>query len=356
MDEADVTEELEQIAEEYDRDFDEVRSIYEDKLAHIQNADVIGIDESDFPRHALATVKSNMQSSKRTGGIVSGDAEEVPILALGLILVTQNWGQNNDHVAVGVGVAAPPDTDSENRLPGLTAFIMNESDGMDIGKARRIFQWGNHVRGWFAIEKLEEAFGGRDREYYVAGSTDRSKIEEASFDGSLPTEPDAIRQFVNENYVKEDFTLATMADNISVDDDDLEFGANWLDLRRIEGQVVDSFRRLPEDCDDDQNPFGKYVLTDDTVESYEDLKERRDLRDEDDIDNDRTPGLQCFVPPEAVKWGEDSTVEIYGVLERNEDNGKHTLRGAGVAPVIPFPRGGDEEEGGDHDDAETEAL
>lgn len=354
MDEDAIEAELDDIADQYDRDLDEVKDIYEDKLDHIENADVIGVDEEDYPEHALRTTRSNLQSATRSGGGgPSGPVEEVPFLAIGNFGVFDSWGNDDDTVMVGVGVAAPPDTEEENRLPGLCAVIMNESAGLDIGKARDLWKWGNHIRGWFTIEKLTESFASRDRSYYIAGSEDRSKIEEADFEGSLPTEADEIREFLGENYVKEDFTLDSVVDAISMEEG--EFGANWLDLRRFEGQVVDSYRRDPEDCEPGQNPFGKYTLIDDTVASPDELEEDRNIMSEDDVENGRTPGLQAFLPPEQIEYGEDSTVEVYGTVNRDGETGRITMRGAGVAPIIPFPR---EEEGGggDHEDVQKEDL
>lgn len=350
MEQDDIDDEISAIAAEYGRDESDVRAKYDEKLDYIKSTDVIGVD--DYERAALNTTRSYFQRKKRAGE-ASGEVEEVPVLAIGNYGVFTGWGDDDDSVMIGVGVAAPEDTEDENRVPGLTAFVMKESVGMDLGKARQLWQWGNHIRGWFVVDTFDEEFAARDRSYYLADSTSESRMEEADFSGSLPSEPDKIREFLNNNFVLESFTLQNVADNVSREGD--EFGANWLDLRRIEAQVVDTFRRDPEDCDADENPFGKYAVIDDSVASAEELAGNRDVVTDDDVDSGRQLGLQVFCSPEKVKYGEDSTLELYGTVGRNPETGQHTMRAAGVAPVIPFPRESDDE-GGDAEDVETDVI
>ena len=352
MDDDEIQDELADIAESYDKDLDDVQALYDEKLAHMEEVDVVGIEEDDYPRAALSTVQSQLLSESRSGG-PQGEAVEIPILAVGNFGVFDSWGKDDDTVMVGVGIAAPDDTSSENRPAGPAVFILKESQGLDIGKCRDLWQWGNHLRGWFTVEKLKESFAGRKRTYYVCGSTDRSKVEEADFSGSLPSSNADVQKLLADTYFPETFELETVADNLSMEGE--EFGANWLDLRRFQGQVVDYYRRLPEDCEPDQNPFGKYVLIDQAGASPEELESNRDLVTDDDVENGRTPGLQVFIPPEAVQYGNGSTVEVYGTLTRNSNTGQITMRAAGVAPMIPYPLD-EEDEGGDHDDAEQEAL
>lgn len=338
---------LEEVAADYDRDYDDVAQLYEDKLTQVQEADVVGLADDEYPQIALNTVVGKLQQQARTGP--TGEAEEVPVLAIGNFGVFDNWGQNNDTVMVAVGIASPDDTESENRPAGVTVFFLNESRGLDIGKARDMWKWGNHLRGWFDMEKLD-TFTGRKRSYYRGNSTDRSRVEHDEFD-DLPTEPAAVREFVNDHFVKESFTLDDVASAVPPEYD--EFGASWADLRRFQGQVVDVFRRTEAECDPGDNPFGKMTLIDHTVASPDELESNDDLVDEDDVKNGRQLGLQVFCEPDHIEYGEDSTVEVYGNLTRS-DTGKHTMRACGVAPIIPVPY--DDGQGEDHDDAEQEAL
>lgn len=355
-----IDEDIAEIAERYDKEEDQVRSDFEEKLAHIREADVIGIEEDDYETFALSGVKSSYHSAERTGGF-SGEAEEVPILSIGNALTTDSWGQDNDHVMVGVGIAAPEDTENENRPPGVAVCIMNESEGMDIGAMRRLWKWGQHIRGWFDVTKMTDSYQDRDRTYYLLQSTDRSKAEEADFSDSLPSTLADVREFINEHYVRETFALQPGPDNpkpsaaqaLSREDEE-DFGSQWADLRRFRGQVVDDFKRLPEDCEPDENPFGKYVLIDDTVATPDEIEAEGELVTDEDVENGRTPGLQVMLPPEAVEYGMDSTLEVYGTLQRDDETGQISMRGAGVCPIIPYPRDDGSEEG--EDSAEVESL
>lgn len=351
MDDDDIDQRIEDIASDYDTDPETVRKKYEEKLEQIESKDVIGIGKDELKDVALQTTVANLQSGSRTGP--AGEVEEVPILAIGNYGVFDTWGQDNDTVLVGVGIVAPEDKSDENRPPGVGVFILKESVGLDIGRARQEWLWGEHIRGWFTVDKMAESFTTRDRTYYILESTDESKFEGADFSGDLPGSPADVRDLLANNFVKESFTLATVADNLSVSGED--FGSNWADLRRIKGQVVDAYRRLPEECEPGENPFGKLVLVDSTVGNMDDLEENRDLVTEDELENGRQPGLQVYLPPEAVQYGEDSTLEVYGTLTRNEETGQITMDGAGVAPLVPYPYD-DGDEGGSSDDTEVESL
>lgn len=357
MHKEDIQTELKSIADEFDVGVDDVESLYESRLEHFSDVDVINVDEADYPAEALATVRSHYFAQSRTA---SGSREtlEIPILAIGHFGTFNDWGRDNDTVLVAVGVAAPPDSPDENRPAGLCVFLLSEARGIDIGRAREMWQWGAQLNGWFALERLTESFAGRSRTYYVANSTDRSKLEEATFD-TLPDNPAAVQELLAENFIPESFELAdinpeSLAEVLSVEGE--EFGSNWLDLRRYRGRVVDSFRRLPEECEPDENPFGVYRMIDDSVAvgGLNELESNELLYSNTDSENSRTPGLQVIVPPESVQWGEDSTLELYGIVRQNSETGQVTMRAAGIAPIIPVPY--PENGGGDHDDVEQTEL
>lgn len=338
----DIQDDLDELADKHGKDYDDLEALYEKKLERIKETDVIGIEEDDYPEKALATVRSNLQRGSRAGSIgPSGDVEEIPIAAVGNV---GRMAWSNGDVVIAHGIVAPPDTDDENRLPGVGIIIMDEDSGVDLTEARKMFRFGNHVRGWFTVDKLTDSFQERDREYYVLGAPEESKIQEADFD-SLPSGEEFV-QFVNENYIQEEVTLDTLADNLSEEGE--EFGSQWLDLRRFEGQVLDSYR-------DDEKDFGNYVLTDETYASQEEMEDVDELVDADDIENGRTLGLNVWMAPEHVVYGDDSTVVVYGTLSQDDETGKIVMNGTGVAGLIGFPREGNSG-GGDHDDTEVDEI
>lgn len=356
-----VDERLDELAQNHDADPDKVREKYEEKLAlaqeKIKAGETVDVTEEQAAKYAVNMVRADLQTLERTGETI-----ETPILAIGNYGIFEGWGEDNDSVLVGVGVAVPPDGESENRPAGLGVAIMSEKQGVDLGRARKLWQWGEHIRGWFNISKMTDSFQADKKTYYTLNSTSNSRVEEADFSGDLPTDDSALRQFVNENYVNNTFALQPDEDDDrmalpnAVSKGGEDFGSQWLDLRRFEGQVVDYYRRLPEDCDpsQDEQPFGKYVLTDDTIDSAEDAAADPHLTSEEDREQGRQPGLQVFVEPEMVEYGPGATIEVYGVLTRDDESGQHRLNAAGISPIFPIPI--EDEEGGDADDVEQEPL
>jgi hypothetical protein len=118
----------------------------------------------------------------------------------------------------------------------------------------------------------------------------------------------------------------------------LDWGA---DVKRFTGTVQDLYIA-------DDNTFGLFTMIDDSV-TADDIEDTALVGDDQNI-----PGLTVYAQPDYhMNYGRNSVLDIYGVVETNND-GQIIMRAAGVVPIIPMDM--DDEEQADEGVDATEST
>lgn len=337
---------LQEASEEYGVPYDELEEKYRENYADAREQAVIELSHEDSLRPAaLDRTLGGYQESRQTG-VITGEPEEVPIMAIGHQGSRDDFGEGDDDIVVASGIVNPDDREDENMPAGLATFYL-DADDVDRLDVREKFRFGNEILGNVAVKRQEDAFPGRSRTYYFAGSDEDTFFESADFDG-WPDDLAGKRNLVNQHIVPESDKVQLDALDQSLSQEaDGTFGF-WYDLKRIEGQVVDAYK-------DTEKDFGIYKVI---AEPYGDPDELRDtpLYSDEDAENDRTPGLQIWASPEQVRNREGARIEVYGLLEADPDSGHITMTGVGVVDLLPKPYDEDGGDSNESDNRETEAL
>lgn len=331
-----IETELTEIAESRDKDFEAVKAAYEDKLEVVEERLVGEESEEEKQKYALQLLRSESIQKRRTRGSV----EELPILAIGHG-GTRPFGDGQAVMAYGI-------INPEDARPGLAVFICKSED-VDLDDIRAKFQTLNTLRGYFTRNESDNFDPASEKQVYVCNATEDSYVEEVSPDDApdsspiseLPTDREAKRDLINENFMDEPVQLANIHEHLSKTDPEsgytVDFGA---DVKRMRGQIVDA--AVFEDSDS-----GLVVVLDDSVSPEE-------LGDDVVGEQQRVPGLGCWIPPEFVEYGENSIVDIYGTVSVSDD-GQVSMNGCGIVPIISFDYEG-QSGGGSNDNVETETI
>jgi len=325
----DKSDKLQELASDFDKSLPDVRKEYQELLTETkqQVADDV---QGDFKDMTIKRLRAKYIRENRSGGRRSG-VKELPIVALGHA-GPQLWNDNdkdNDEkktVIKAYGIVNPP-----NNPAGLCSFICDESEGVDLGNVREKFDPLNTLKGLFT---LDEADGFEDTviSYYVANSTGETTIKEVDPEESddpeiqkLPTDRRSKRDMINDNFIQESIDLDSIEEYMSRTGPNNEYPAGFgVDIKRIEGQVVDKYRDFDSD-------MGVYTILDDTVIDPDDLMGTKLMRE--DADENATPGLTVYLPPEQVKFREDSRIVVYGTVSTSND-GQVLMRGVGSVGIV----------------------
>lgn len=332
-----IEQRLRDLADDAGESFEWAKEQYDEKMEKYRDVLETDIPEDKLPEMVLGSIQSDINRNVR----VSGDTEELPILALGHGGERPIGGGSTGVVAVGIinpqsgGVInEPPESDPA----GLAIFICDESRGADLGNIRDAFKPLNTLKGWFSRRQAPNVqWKGRDtdgdkRPVYLCSTTGETRVEDTEVE-ALPSDQDTKRKLVNQQYVTEDdqFTLQNFHENLSQMDGDNS--ADWgADIKRMRGYVVDAYRNFGDPGDPDDNDFGVMTIADDSVADMSELEDT-------DLSTGRegSPiGLTVWMPPELVQYGEDSYVDVYGTLTRNND-GEVWMNGVSVIPIAAFP-------------------
>lgn len=317
MEEDEIESRLEDIVEGSDKDMEWAWNNYRDKLTKTERV-AEGLPEDQIQQHALRSVRSDVYQGSRT---TFGETTEVNILTIGHGGVRQ-WNDRDNggkkDVLIAYGVVQPAQVeDDDNPAMGIGVFIVDETDGADLGNIRQKFgETLNNLTGYFSVQVSEELKVGGDTPVYVCNSTDKTRVEE---DDESDMSRQEKREFVHQ-YVTEEASLASIHQNLSATNEDgypSEFGA---DIKRMNATVIDFHKG---------DGFNTYTLLDDSVVDPDELGE--DIVSE----RARSPGLTAWVPDEFHKWGTNSQLEVYGTISRNDD-GQINMNVCGVVPLIPM--------------------
>mgnify|MGYP006266870085 CR=1 FL=1 len=321
-----VAEQLQKIADDTGKDLDELKNRYQNKLKEAKDNAEDDLDDAAIESFAVRMVRSEIMRQDRTSSR-SGEVKETPVLALGHG-GTRRWGRNNPDteerdVLFAYGIVNPPE-----KPVGISVFIFDETDGVDLGDMRAKFRPLNELKVWSTLEMGDvKATGDPDpTPTYVGWSTDQTKAEEGDFD-DLPSSKEGKRKVIN-SQIQDTATLSNLGSHLSVGDSD-DF-SHEADLKRIEGYVVDHYQGTSKNG----NPFGIYNLLDDTIVDPNDLSEEITGGD------DRNAGLTAWTQPDLMEFGNDSQCDFYGTITRSDDGdnkGQVQMNVVGIVPYISMP-------------------
>jgi len=271
------------VADEDNVTLEEVREWYEDKL-----------QEYDSEKLAQITVQSEFNS-----WVNSGADGEVRMITIG----AQDDPFNNGNVFIGYALCIPED--SPVRL-GAVMFDRQEMDPEPyMGYFYEPFQ---PIKGEFDIRDAQKPVGSNA---YTLNAVASTHVEKFEAEKDREERKEMVLDFVPEA------EIASIGDHLSLTND-RGFAAGFgVDLRVIrdayvhEARVGDNGARL--------------VLQDDSFVDARDLG--KDVRGEDG-----DAGLNAFIDPEMVDFGDGSILDVYGSITPNQD-GKVTMSVFGVEAV-----------------------
>jgi len=316
----DTVEQLQNIAEDKELPFDEVKESFKEKFEEV-NERSSGVDDEMVEKLALRQFRTESLADNRV------PTDQVEMLTIGGDVRETS---NGDMFFGSAIVDENPEDDSSPASLGSVRVFDEEL-------AHKIYEAfdhvGNVVSGDFAISDGElrghvEVSDGDDTEFEVHRPDDRTELI------------NEIRDLVPE------VTIENIADNITSQTrgDDGNMYQVSSDIYRIQADIFDGYK----------NPdtgTGIYTLRDDSVFDEEDVVESP-VFDEENANENATPGLTCFFDPEKMEWGSGSVVEFFGTVQKNDD-GIINFSADGAVPILPNEDGFDgytdseEEEGPD---------
>ena len=303
-----TVEQLEQLAENKDIDFDEIREKYKEKYEEVEER-AEGVDEDTIEHLALRQLRTENLASSR----VPTDHVEMAVIG-GDVADTSNGDMFFGSALLDEN---PNEDGGRKKLASVTIF----DDDMAHRMYEAFDQVANVLTGNFAVSEgdLEghvEVSDSDDTDFEVIRPDDRSEIYEE------------IREYVPETSIasiSEDLTAQTR-------DEDGDVYPVSSDIRRIEADVYDGYKN-PD------SGTGIYTLRDNTVFDDEDVAES-DVFDPENANDNATPGLTCFFDPNKMEWGTGSVVEFFGTVTKNDD-GIVNMGADGAIPILPNEDGFD---------------
>lgn len=315
-------EKLKSLTEEFRVEESDILEMYELALEEVEERALVELPEEQKREYAFSIVRSDLiESSARGGG------EEVDVLAIGHDTIQQWVDQDDPDYDPNKDRDENPQKDvllangileTDDGL-GVGIFILDETDGVDLGKAKEAFSPLSAFRGTFSYSESENLQRG-----YVANSTADTEffIEEAE---NIPDDRQErlgiIHKFVDE------VSLTNILEGLSLTTEG-NAGQQWaadfgIDIKRIEASVVDYY--VSED------DTSSYTLLDDSVASGSELQGTPVASD-----RQRTTGLTAWTPTEFMEYGNGSRCEFYGTITQ-DDEGRVVMNVRGVVPLMPRP-------------------
>lgn len=342
-------QELEEVAERAEVDFDTVHSKYDKAFDKVERAYQGGEDQSVIESHAVKIVRNDLLNIGGGSGYGGGEAETLPVLSLGSIYREKDYFVTDGDGLVGLGIINPPEDPA-----GLSTFVIDSQHGVDLELAAEAFDPLTTMRAHVSRRQI----GTRDGENkirkggsptYLCNSTEKSKFEIVEPDdvddsdpiSQLPGDREAKREMIHENFITDadEVTLQNVPDHRSSLNSAGFETAFGIDVKRFRGQVIDVYS-------DEDSGFGTMTLLDDTVSDGDEVPE--DLIS----DQQRNPGLQVIIDPRHLQYGENSLLDVYGFIEQHNESGQYRMMGFGIIPIVEFERefDGGETTDDDHDE------
>lgn len=329
-----ITSRLEEFVEQSGEDLEveDVREDFEAKLAKVDERAMESLDDQTRVDYAVGMLSSEDLRKRRSGP--SAEEMEIRILSIG------QRGTWNDHPAINDydgdvvtahGLIRAPVGDGGEVKTGKAVLFIRD-DHVNSLEAQTKFHELNTVRATMAVEDAWSLDG-----FFRAYSTEQTDLVEEEFD-DLPASRDEKNSLLRQAFP--DVALADLAENgkgLSSYDPDTDglYTRDWgADIKRFTGRVVDYY--IPDD-----RSWGRYTLTDISV-TPDDLEGSEATLPSGDTasvigSNQQVPGLTVWADPDYhMTVGNDSTVDVYGVIEVNADDGQISMRAAGVVPIVPM--------------------
>lgn len=305
---------LAEIVSGKEKDLEWAKSTFDKKLADLKDrvdGDASGM-EDQLSTHAVRMVKSELNTSQRTGGSV----DEVNVVAIGHAGV-QQWSDGDGgkkDVVISYGVVNYGDNPM-----GIGVFINDETTGVDLQEVMDKFQTLNKLTCYYDASGFDDL-----PNTYMLDSTGQTKIE-------VKDESEAASKEDRRNLLQQhtgEAELTNIKQHLSAMDTDTGYTVGFgADIKRLNATVVDAYVG---------DGFNVYTVLDDSVIDPEELDD--DVRD----DKSQTPGLTAWSPDDFMQYGVNSQVELYGSIETGDD-GQVSMNVVGAVPLITF----DLDEGGD---------
>lgn len=337
-----LEQKVQNVVEDSSFNREEVDRRVEEKYEEYKERQVSAMDDADIRRAAVNSVTNNLLNISTE----SVQYEELPILTMGYEYREAEYFYTAEDALVAFGVVNPEDDPA-----GFATFTIESEHGLDLGYVSDLFEPLNPVIGDVDRRRVG-AFDGEPnfkkggfRTYQISTgseSTFRQVTDDTDF-GKLPTDREDKRDLINQNFVTEEdhVTIQNYPEHVTAKNNSGYPLANGIDVKRMRGEVVDVYS-------DNETGFGVMTLVDGTVYDESDISE--------ELLNDqmRTPGLQVFMDPSLLQYGEGSQLDVYGTVVQNDD-GQFRMNGFGSIPLIAFDRNETESQSAD-DDIEEEMI
>lgn len=312
---------LEALAEDNDVDFETVRDTFKEKYENVKEKASAGVGEDQLERLAL---RSTRTAQLADNGV---STEGVEMLTIGGSI--RQWtdtdhedynenAENNPKKDVFIGKAfVDLDPDSDKGRNFLSTVIIDSTDGVSLSAAQDAFsEVGNIVSGEFSVGEAHTD------EFRVLNSSEDTEIDYTEPSDRSPM-VEEIRDAVPET------TIDSITDNMSQterNDDGNVYPASFgVDIRRMTVDIYDGYKK-PADG------LGIYTVRDDTVFDDDDIVESV-VFDEENANENATPGLTCFTDPSHMDYGTGAIVEMFGTISKNSD-GVPTMNVDGIIPIV----------------------
>lgn len=335
----------------------EVEERVEEEYERMKQHQSSEISKDQLIGFAFNNVKNDLANiTGGSSGPRESDLETFPVLTMGYQEKEGDYFVTTDgyRALVGLGLSNPDEDPA-----GITTFVIDEADGVDIDYVKELFEPLNVIEAKVSRRNVgsfdnEPTIKKGGKPTYVCETGESSTFKEVDPTDpdapdrvqDLPSDHEAKRKIINENFLADDETVTVQsyaehltAVNSGGGDRNFEVGFG-ADIKRIRGEVVDVF--------DNGDGFGLMTLMDSTVLMEEDVPE------ELISDRMRVPGLQVWnMPPELLKYGENSVLDVYGFIEQHHDSGHYRMSAFGAIPIIEFER---DASNGSDDDVEEEVI
>lgn len=322
-----------------DLDVEDVQPAFEAKLETVREKAMEDLDEQTAIDYAIGMMSAEDLRERRVGS--SGDLLDLKILSIGHRGVFRDWsppggGDSVDTVmshAIIHGHLNGPNEDPVARK----AILFNKADDLNLHTVQDKFSPLAELEATYKVEEAWSLDG-----VYRCYSTEATEIEKTEID-ELPSDRDAKNDLLRQMFP--DVELAGLAENhegLSSYDQDSGYTDDWgADIKRFTGTINDNY--IPDD-----RSWGRYTIIDDSV-TEDDLEGTEVVSDSQNV-----PGLTVWCEPDYhMHYGNQSVVDVYGVVETGQD-GQIQMNAVGVVPIVPMGEPGRDDGSADDDVDATE--
>lgn len=335
-----LKEKIGEIIEKTGLSMDEVDSHLEERYVEFTKRQSSELPEGEMEKLVARATHNDLMN-------VSGPQvqyEELPILTMGFQYRKAESFYTDQDAVVGLGIVNPSDDPA-----GLASFVIEEADGLDMDYIQEIFQPLNTIVGDVQRRRIgtfdnESHFEkGGSPTYHITTGPKSTFRDEGEFD-AIPEDREEKRDLINGHFITEEgddvVTIQNYAEHERVENASGYPLSNGIDVKRIRGEVANVY---------EGDGFGIMVVTDDTVFNESDVPD--DLISEEQ----RTPGLQVFMDPPLLQYGEGSWLDVYGYVEQSRKTGQWQMSAFGAIPIINFERE-DSSNASSNDDVEEDLI